>query len=366
MLALVIPLAVEAQGFVVTGKVIHVTSVDSVPVRGQWAILHKVTLAGGASVDSVRTDAFGVYRLRAAELDTNSTYLVSVSHHGIAYFSEPVSTFGASADTARPLFVYDTSSTAPDIELGARHFVIRAPRDDGTRRVIELLVLENRGTETRISLDSSRPVWRGAIPPEALALEVGESDVSGETVFRNGDAIAVTAPVPPGERQVVVSYLLPRNSRTVTIPIDQPVARLNVLVEDPEATVVGSGLEPAGVEQIENSEFHRYEGFNVAAGTQVAVRFGVRSVQATDLWWVVIIVAGLTFAGGLGVWWKRSRTAAAELSADTLAALIAALDHEFEQRESAVSEAERERYHKRRAELEAQLSAALADRSAPL
>ncbi len=346
--------ATEAQGFRVTGRVVRVTERDSVPLPGQWAVLHEVTPAGGGPVDSARTDAAGRYALRAAARDTLARYLVSVSYAGIANFTEPLRFPSVRSDTAGVLAVYDTSSVAPPIRLSQRHLVVREREADGSRRVIELWVLENAGRRTRVAPDTTRPVWQGLLPAGAIQFEVGESDMSDRAVFRHGDTVSVAAPVPPGERQLLVSYLMPRTMRELVIPFDQPVGRVNVMLEDTTATVEGP-VTLSGVEELERLLVRRYEGEKIAGGA-VVVRFGQAPFSPAAYWWVPVLIAALAMAGSLVWWWRR--TQAAPVAADdpqVLAAQIAALDAAF-------TDVDSDEYRRRRAELKDRLSRVLKER----
>jgi hypothetical protein len=347
--------SVQAQGFRVTGRVVHVSQEDSTPVADQWIVLHSVTPTSGAAIDSQRTDSRGTYRVRAARRDTLASYLVSVTYQGITYFADPLPGRGPMRDPAQTLFVYDTSSTAPTIELAQRHVVVRAPEDDGSRRVIELLVLENRGVRTRVTNDTAQPVWEGAIPGEAVSFEVGETDVSPEAVLRRGDRVAVVAPVAPGERQLLIGYVLPASERELVVPLDQPVGRLSVLLEDSAAIVVGGALEFRGMETLGDLVLRSYGAELVAEGTAVSVRFPRGRRSFGDLWWLYMGIAFLALAGGL-VWWWRTGSAGARLDdPELLAARIAELDRQFAGRED-------EEYQRERAVLKQRLGAALARR----
>ena len=78
--------------------------------------------------------------------------LVEAEFGGIAYFTNPFIWSDPPPDALETLLVYDTSSTAPPIDLAQRHVVIRTgDAPDGSRRVIELVVLANRGRRTRIA-----------------------------------------------------------------------------------------------------------------------------------------------------------------------------------------------------------------------
>ena len=67
---------------------------DSVPLRGSWAVLHRVTHDGGGPIDSVRTDAAGRYRMSLARprvsADSGAVYVVSTWYDSLAYFSLPL------------------------------------------------------------------------------------------------------------------------------------------------------------------------------------------------------------------------------------------------------------------------------------
>lgn len=339
------------------GHVAHVTERDSLPLAGHWVVLHEVTPAGGGAVDSARTDRAGRYRLQAAGQDTTAGFLVSASFGGIAYFSEPLRFPAVRVDTAPALAVYDTSSTSPTIALAQRLLVVRDREPDGSRRVIELLILANAGRETRIAPDTTRPVWFGRLPQGALQFEVGDSDMSERAVLRHGDTVLVVAPIPPGERQLLVSYVLPGSARELVIPFDHAVQRVNVMLEDTTATIEGAALTLRGFDELENLIVRRFGGENLPAGSTVVVRFGRQPLSLPALWWTLVPLAALAMAWAFLRWWRRSaspRPSPAEANdVEILAAQIAALDAEFAQHAS-------DEYRRRRAELKERLAATLA------
>ncbi len=335
----------------------RITSGDSVPLASAWVVLHEVTLTGGGPVDSVRTNASGRYAMTLSPIDTTATYLASIEHDGIGYFSEPIDVVSAGRDMVETLVVYDTSYAEPDIAVAERHIIIRSAEDDGSREVIELVVLLNAGRFTRIAGDTSQPVWEGAMPAGVIQFEVSESDVSPQAIFRRGNSIAVVAPIPPGEKQFLVSYLIPSNLDELNIPLDHAIGRLNLLLEDTTAVVAQGPVVLRGVEELDDVFFHRYSAVNVRAGTVMVVRLDSAPLSAESLWWVLIALAGVTLGGALIWWLKQQRQPVPQPvvhDADTLAAQIAALDMSVEDRE--VSATDRASYQRHRAELKAQLS----------
>jgi hypothetical protein len=303
---------------------VHVAGGDTTALPGAWAVLHQVGLQEGAPVDSVRTDRSGRYAVGAPSRDTAVSYLVSAQYHGIAYFTEAFAGRAQPPDTFATLVVYDTSSTSPPITLFERHVIVRFGDSDGSRRVVELLVLHNAGDRTRIPPDTGRPVWRLTLPQEAL----------------------------------LVGYLVPASVGTLEFPVDQDVGRLHVLLED-SAAVVEAPLEPRGWENLEGAPFRRFTADGVTAGGEVVVRFGRGTgVPESLVLWIVVPVAALALGVGLWRWWRDMGIDTGTARADEperLAAEIATLDARAAGRQD-------EEYRVRRAELKARLTEALARR----
>lgn len=342
-----------------SGRVLRGTAADSVPAAGLRVVLHRVGREGGGGpVDSGRTNAAGRYTLRHARRDTNAIYLVSATWRDITYFSEGILPDGA-ADSAAPLVVFDTSSTAPPIGVAERHIVVRLPDADGSRRVLELLELANRGALTRIARDSVTPVWSGLLPAGAVQFEAAESDVSAEAVSARGDTVVVTAPIPPGRKQVLYTYVLPAGREDLTLRPAQRHERLTVLLEDTTAVQVAGDLEPRGIQVFEDAQFAMWQG-GVPAGTEIAFRFARGGFSLETAQAVFVGLAALVLFGALLLWMRRGGPSGAD--PEDLARQIATLDRAFEGREGHASPAERAVYQSRRRRLKERLEAALAAR----
>ena len=269
------------------------------PLAGRWVVLHQVTASGGGPVDSVRTDAGGRWLLRARQVDTMAIYIASALYDGLAYFSAPLRVQVGTAATADPLVVYDTSSGGPGIALQRRLVTIAAAAKDGSREVLELIELSHAGPTTRVAPDTVRPVWAVAIPPAAVQFEVQQGDFSPDAVTRRADSVLLFAPVQPGRsRQLSYRYVLPSSAAAaVALPIDQPTAELDLLLEDTVAVVRAPGLTGGGVEQIDTRRFAGYRADSVPAGAPVSIVFPARQFR-TDRVLPLLVIA---FAAALGV-----------------------------------------------------------------
>jgi len=287
---------------VVTGRVVH-GGPNGRPLARAWVVLHRVTMGGaGGPIDSSRTDGRGDFTLRAGHPDTTAIYVVSSWYDGIAYFSEPV-TVSRPRTSLRPLPVYDTTSTGPGVRVERRLLTVAKQKPDGARDVLELLELKNPGSKTRIAADTLQPTWTGAIPVEAIQFQVAQGDLSPQAVTQRGDTVAVFGPIPPGDaKQLSYAYVIPGGAARVAVPIDQPTAEVDLLVEDTVATVTAARLDTLGVQEIERRRFARYRARAVPAGAVVTIAFSVApAFRAESLVPVVVIAVAAVLAAGFVV-----------------------------------------------------------------
>jgi hypothetical protein len=361
--------AALAQGgapLVLAGRVVRVTGRDSLPVAGAFVVGHHVGTQRQGPVDSVRTDAAGRFRIVVARPDTAGLYVVSTRYQGIGYFGTPVEPGDRAGAGAMVLAAYDTSSSGPPLSLAMRHIVVTAAGDDGSHRVMDILQVHNGGTTTRIAVDSTAATWRVRLPAGIVEVQPGEGEVSPSAVRLEGEQLAVAAPFPPGDKQVVVTYVVPRDTRTLRVPVDQPTVRLEILVEPPGVEPSGAGVRPVEPIVLEGRTLRRFAAEGVAAGAEVTLGLRAASDAGRRFTWVVVVAAGAALAAGL-FFGLRRRGAGPAVDApvapsdpEALATMIAALDERYEGRETDTPADQWLRYTTRRAELAERLGAALA------
>ncbi len=280
---------------------------DTIPLASAWVVLHKVTRETGGPVDSVRTDPRGRYRIELRNPDSAGVYVVSAWFDSLAYFSLPLNVTGRPAVHVEDIVTFPTSARGPPIRLARRLVTVAAAREDGTREILEILELENTGLTTRITRDTLVPTWAGRVPEDAGQFRGGQGDISAEAmVFRN-DSVYVLGPVPPGPvKQLSYSYSLPAGARSLVIPIDQPTAELNLLVEDTTAVVTAPKVESLGVQEIEQRHFAAYRAGPLASGDRVEIQLPSTGVRAQALlpYVIAIFAAGMVVAL---VWALRKR-----------------------------------------------------------
>jgi hypothetical protein len=317
---------------------------------------------GGGPQDSVRASRTGAFRLVVAAPDTTALYMVSTAYRGLTYFSE-VRTARDTGGPLSPLVVYDTSSTGPAIGVAQRHIVIRGGEGGGRRSVLELVALANDGRRTRVAGEPPRPTWVGRIAAGAENFAVGQGDVSSEAVRLVGDSVVVTAPIPPGVKQLVFTYELPGGGE-LRLPLDQPAKRLLVLLSDTTAVVTDGPLMRRGTEVFDDTQFALFSGTAETAGGAMVFRFSGRRSAPVTATAVIAGLAALLLLLALPLLTRRSPDAvraAPPQTPEALARAIALLDAEHERVPR--SPADVEAYQTRRAALKRHLADLLARRA---
>ncbi|HKG33814.1 MAG TPA: hypothetical protein VKB22_08780 [Gemmatimonadales bacterium] len=254
-------------------------------------------------MDSTRSDRQGRFSFNYAP-DTSAFYLASAHYAGIEYFSAPLPTNPRAPRAPLAVTVYDTSSRAP-VELEARHLVLTRPGEDGSRSLLDLIIVRNGGRLTRVAPDTTRGSWSVPLPRGTTGLQVRESDVSSEALRRSGDSLIIAAALAPGEKQLTLEYQVPSDRSIVELPLDRAGLPLNVLVEEPAVKVVAPGIAPADSQLIQNRSFRRWTGTVKSAGN---LRLVLPGRQSGPPWLLAALVGGLAIALLGGGWYAiRSR-----------------------------------------------------------
>jgi hypothetical protein len=308
----------------VAGHLVRLTVDGEQPIRAGRVTLHRIGRTSGP-VDSLLTSAIGAFAFDIAA-DSSSMYVATARHHGIAYSSAPARLGEANGEFE--IVTFDTTSQPLRIGVAGRHLIVSLPDARGDRTVIDVLEIENDSVLTRVSAPG-RPVFTVPLPNGAVRPTTSQGDFIGSSVdFVDGEA-RVHAPVPPGVRQLVLKYVLPAAAMPVGITLTVPVAVLEVLVEEPEATVTLTGADLSAGQSVttEGRTFRRSLGSAVPSGSVVTIAPPVTSSGgiAGALGIMLLSTAGVT-----GLWYlgqrRRRRMATWDKATDQLLRSVSALD----------------------------------------
>lgn len=368
--------AAGAQGpgpLALRGRLVRVRGADTTALAGRRVVAHRVGGVLEGPIDSVASDGRGAFAFRVARPDSGSMYVVSTLYDGIGYFSAAFSPASRAGADSILLAVYDTNSTGAPLDVAVRHLVISAAGDDGSRDVLDIVQVGNPGTTTMVSR-ARTPTWRMLLPAGIEAFRVGEGDVPPEAVTTSGDSLLVTAPFPPGLKQVVGMYAVPKGTRSLKVPIDQPTARLEVLVEDTRASASGAALAGGDPLQLQGRTFRHFSSTRAVRGETAVITFGAPPSRANLAWLAIVLSALLLASGG----WLAARRrpfrgpapadaagsrAEAEGAAprrDALLRQIVALDDRYASRQAETPPGEWAAYQAKRAALKDRVAGLLA------
>jgi len=315
------------------------------------------------------TDARGRYHFRYTPSgSTEAIYFVSASYDGIAYFSVPLREPVTRGDDAG-IMVFDTTSGPVPINILGHHVILGAPDPQGQREAVEVFELGNDSSVTRVSGGSNRPVWTTQLPRKALDPKINPTgEVAPSAVSFADGRVRLFAPVSPGARQLSYAYRLPRNALPITIPIDQPTSVLEVLLEEPKATVSGTSITEVAPTATSGRTFRRFLGQNIAL-SRLLIDVPFTLGDARSLYFVVVAgVCGAAMVAAIVVAARRrgdaipASVASPARPTDALLHAIATLDARFETAPASSAE-DRAAYEAERARLKSRLAAALAEES---
>jgi hypothetical protein len=302
----------------------------------------------------------------------DAIYFVSASYDGIAYFSVPLQNVVTRGDDAQ-IQVFDTTSGPVPIHVLGHHIIVGSPDPRGQREAVEVFELGNDSSVTRVSGGTERPVWQGPLPHGVTGAKVNPTGeiAPGSVSFEKG-IVRLYAPVSPGARQLSYAYQVPKSALPLSLPIEQPTSVLEVLLEEPHATVAGGNLTEVAPTSSGGRTFRRYLGQSVPAPNivQVDVPFTVADAR-TRFFVVIAAVCGAAMIGAILFATHRRRGVTPVMpvptnsaAAEELFQAITQLDARFEQENHATPE-QRALYDADRARLKSRLAAALAEERQP-
>ena len=352
----------------VDGVVMHGEAKGPRPISGVRVVLHRVGSDRAGPLDSAVTDARGRYRFRFSTSGSpDAIYFVSASYDGIAYFSVPLRERETLGDDAQ-ITVFDTTSGPVPIHVVGHHVIIGSPDGQGRREAVEVFELQNDSSVTRVSSGRVQPVWTTVLPRGATNARINPTgDISPNAVSFTDGRVRLFAPISPGARQLSYAYQLARDALPLAIALDEPTGVLEVLTEEPRATVTGGGLAEVAPTSTAGRTFRRFLAQNVPAQSTIRIDVPFSLADSRVRWFAAVGVAcGLAMLGSIVVAMRRRRVVAvaAPLSAhrretEELLQAIASLDAAFE-RHADPTAVDRARYDAERAQLKARLAAALA------
>ena len=225
-------------------------------------MLHSVSPDASGEVDSVRVAQDGSFEFSitdAQSLNAEAQILfASIRHEGVLYFGSAISD-PAQLDSLYVIEVFRAQETPPEgilLPLSVRT-VFLDPWQAGWQ-VTDLYQIQNPGERTLVAAEGG-VVWSYPLPAGATAMQLGQGDLPPDAVAFDDGRVSVRAPLPPGERMLLVRYELP--GIDAEFPAPGPTETLELLVREPAPSLEVPALRAIGVVSPDGqSSYRRYTG----------------------------------------------------------------------------------------------------------
>ncbi len=178
------------------------------------------------------------------------------------------------------LTIYESTSSLEDIHLSS--FIVLVPSVDKVTRTIGVLAVAGiRNDGDRVfEADLQDPDLTGLdllrfTLPEGYADLSVESDLPAGNTMEIPTGFAVTNPVPPGEYNMLMTYVIGYEGDTLSVPLKLPYGAdlVRIMLPEGEGTVSVEGLGTAESIVLNDAVYQAVEGRDISRGTTLNIKF---------------------------------------------------------------------------------------------
>ena len=275
------------EGFVLEGD----SGVDSATV-----FLHRVSPEEAGEVGSASVGAGGEFRFVLPSLpsvDAEDVYFASVEYEGVLYFGSAITTV-EQLDSLYEIRIYRAEEVPPDgvsLPIEVRNMFVEFGGEAWF--ATDLFVIANRGTRTLVAGEDG-VVWSYPLPPGSTEPELGESDLPPDAVTFEAGRVRVSAPIPPGDRVLMIRYRL--EALGSVIPAPGSTEMFELLVREPAPSLEVVGLSPMDVVGLNGSAYRRYGGSELVDAVLTLVETEAEGPPPVE--WLALLATMMLALGG--------------------------------------------------------------------
>jgi hypothetical protein len=244
-----------------------------IPAEGGVVVLHSVSPDSAGEVDSVRVAADGSFELVLPGIPDaevrSQIYFASIQYEGVLYFGTAI-TQAEQLDSLYTIQVFGSEEVPRQglqLPITARNLFLELSTD-GWWIATDMIAIENVGQKTLVAAEDGI-VWSYPLPPGAESAIMGQGELPPDAVSFEGGRISVSAPIPPGERTILIRYNLPELE--ATIPVPGLTGRFELFVKEPAPPFEVAGLEPIDMVSLEAGSSYRRYGASALLDLQIAL-----------------------------------------------------------------------------------------------
>ncbi|MBI2871731.1 MAG: hypothetical protein HYY00_00895 [Chloroflexi bacterium] len=247
----------------VQGKVISKTTGE--PVSGQLVLLH-VSRSDGTALPNPETTTSpeGSFAFEDVDLAPGNQLALCATYQG-AMYHDPFEAPSDGSPVSRDLAVYEATASDEAISLGAVHMIFYPDPKQRTVQVEEFLMFQNSGDRTYIGAGEEGKGNPGETLhftlPEGASNLMLHQGLSNEEVQQHEGGFCSTAPMYPGQQNIVYTYVLPYSGKgTLRLqrPLDYRPAEVVVMTAGNQGQLTGQGIVSQGPVTLQGEEYKEY------------------------------------------------------------------------------------------------------------
>jgi hypothetical protein len=260
----------------IAGRVVNGTAGGTVPERLEVVLLtldeSKAQIVGR---DSTFVDEEGRFEFTGFSTGQGLTYRVAAND---GLFTPSVDLANTDDWSNVELVIYDRTRTLDDLWVSSYSLLI--PSIDARSRVMGVLgAIDIRNEGDTVWLPelndpglTGLDLVRFSIPEGYSNLSV-ESDLPAGNVMEIGTGFALSTPIPPGEFNILVSFLLAYDGDGFEFPLILPFGadQVRFMLPHAESTITGEGLGQPRTEVVNDRLFTIVEGAGFERGARLTV-----------------------------------------------------------------------------------------------
>jgi hypothetical protein len=302
-----------------SGRVVR--AADSAGVGGARVVLHRVTRTASGPVDSTVAAPDGSFRMSVppAQPDPSgqgfTVFFATAEVEGVRYFGRPL--HAGDARTDYRIVAYDTTSSAAyaDSVRVSRRDVAMIPEEQGGWEVGEIVRLSNLSHRTIVP--AAGPILSLGLPEGATTFEVGEGEFGKQEVLNVRGRMYVTAPLPPGSRELFVRYRIFKGHSRADFSTTLATDTLNVFLREPVKDAKVTGLSGPRPFMADSNRYAQFIGFHLPKGAPVVLTWKNPLASPIDPKLAALVLTGAILLAGVLLALRRGRRAGAESSGDS-------------------------------------------------
>lgn len=267
------PLTLPSGDGVIRGAVSNGTPGGD-PITGLTVTLRPFENLSALPTQEATVGEDGSFVFEGLPTGADYAYLLSTDYKDVDFTSVPVN-FAAGPEQTVMLNVFEAGAAPGEIRVDLAQWFV--DYQDGALLVGELYRLTHEGDRVYVGGEEVAPgkkaVLRFELPADAVQIAT-DGGAIGDRFILAQDGLVDTKPLPPGQSQLLVRYLLPYSGTRAELAhaVRYPVSRFSVLVsEGPK--VSADGLTEAGTQAAGGINFTNYEAANVPANQTIRLQF---------------------------------------------------------------------------------------------